>query len=85
MSRQLLSKYGITEEDYQEMFRSQGGRCAICNVSAASLRKRLCVEHSHTSGKIRGLCCLRCNSLLGYAEDNPAILSWAIDYLNRNA
>ncbi len=83
MSRKLLAKYGITEEEYQSMLAAQDNRCAICNTHTSSLPRRLSVDHCHRTGKIRGLLCLKCNSLLGYAEDNEVILGTAISYLRR--
>ncbi len=63
-NRQLKCRYGITLEDYNEMYKKQKGLCKICNKS-----KRLVVEHCHKSGKVRGLACDRCNQFLGYLED----------------
>ena len=53
----------------------------ICGGSCGSGR-RLAVDHNHTTGKVRGLLCSNCNTLLGKAKDNVNILQAAIDYLN---
>jgi len=59
---------------------NQGGRCAICrNPSPGG--KRLCVDHDHATGRIRGLLCGACNLVLGYARDSEAVLASAIQYL----
>jgi len=58
-SAHLLGLYGITTEQYEDILRSQGGVCAICEKPP--LRKRLSVDHHHTSGLIRGLLCTYCN------------------------
>jgi hypothetical protein len=39
------------------------------------------IDHDHQTGKVRGLLCGFCNSLLGYAKDDPATLESAIRYL----
>ena len=56
----LKRRYGITQEQYDALLRSQGGKCGICKCLPG--RKRLCVDHDHATGRIRGLLCVRCNS-----------------------
>jgi hypothetical protein len=41
----------------------------------------LCVDHSHRTGKVRGLLCIECNTGLGRFEDKLQILINAIHYL----
>jgi hypothetical protein len=57
------------------------GRCEICGVLESDLSQRLHVDHDHVSGNFRGFLCGKCNRMLGYADDNKAILEKAIDYL----
>ena len=59
--------YGITVEDYERMFSSQEGVCAICSNGT---KNRLAVDHDHQTGAVRGLLCPRCNQHL----------EWTIDY-----
>lgn len=80
----LINLYGIDSETYNEMFAEQEGRCSICGTHQTELKTILCVDHSHSTGKVRGLLCAKCNSLLGYAEDNPEILKSAIEYLKNS-
>ncbi len=56
--------YGITKEKYKEMYQKQNGKCLICFRT----KDVLCVDHNHSTGKIRGLLCKPCNSLLGHLE-----------------
>lgn len=44
----------FTEADYQKLLLAQGGRCYICGRDAI---KRLAIDHSHTTGVVRGLLC----------------------------
>jgi hypothetical protein len=80
-NNRLPHKYGITIEQYNEIFDKQGGKCSICGRHQSDLRRRLCVDHNHATGKIRGLLCNKCNFILGYANDDVVILSKAIDYI----
>jgi hypothetical protein len=63
------------------MFATQGGVCAICSAPDESLKKRLCVDHCHTTGAVRGLLCDNCNTALGKFRDNADTLRRAITYL----
>src|SRR6267142_93597 len=57
----LLKKYGITTEQYDELLRRQGSRCAVCCRHSSSFKSRLCVDHDHNTRFIRGLLCIHCN------------------------
>ena len=63
----MKGRYGISVETYEKMLSTQGGVCALC-PSAYSHGKRLCVDHDHRTGRVRGLLCSRCNRLLGAVE-----------------
>lgn len=86
--RHYKSKYGITLEQYNEMFEKQKGLCAICDKPqkrySTSGNKRLAVDHCHTTGKVRALLCTECNVGIGYAQDNPDILKSMILYLEKH-
>lgn len=70
-------QYGITPECHTQMINNQKNRCLICENECS----KLYVDHNHNTGKVRGLLCRPCNSLLGFAKDNQTILQKAIDYL----
>jgi hypothetical protein len=42
------------------------------------------VDHDHTTGRIRGLLCTRCNAAIGLFEENPRLLRQAVGYLQRH-
>ena len=88
----LRRKYGITCADYDALLAAQGGTCAICHgttvyvnrVSSNPTRHRpakMYIDHCHTTGRIRGILCPPCNSVIGYARDNPETLERAAAYL----
>ena len=55
---------------------SQQDSCEICGS-----RKRLCIDHDHRTGQIRGMLCGNHNFLLGFARDNEETLHNCIRYL----
>lgn len=82
-SKRLRFDYGITIEDYNDLFERQEGCCAICGTHQQDLTKALSVDHCHSSLQVRGLLCAKCNFMLGLANDNPIILKKAISYLEK--
>jgi len=62
--------HGITLEDYNKMFKKQGGKCLICGKHQSELKRPLGVDHDHETKKIRGLLCGQCNFGLGLFNDN---------------
>jgi hypothetical protein len=80
-SARIFKTYGITGEQYDQLYELQGGKCAIC-VTSTGASKRLAVDHNHDTGEVRGLVCGRCNhNLLGAAHDTTDILKRALEYL----
>lgn len=82
LNNNYKKKYKITLEEYDKLLKEQNNSCAICNQTCITDR-RLAVDHNHTTGKVRGLLCTKCNSLLGQANDDTAILTQAINYLKK--
>lgn len=86
-----LKRYNLTVDDYSEMLTSQDGRCANpgCIRSDPGRSGSWHVDHDHAccSGKgscgqcVRGLLCMTCNAILGYAKDEINVLVGLIDYL----
>lgn len=81
--RRLKKAYGINEEIYQMMLKTQNNSCKICG-HVIEKGKVLYVDHCHTTGKVRGLLCPHCNSGLGMFKDNIENLKAAIQYLQQN-
>lgn len=85
--RSLRKKFGITADDYFAALDLQGGGCAICGELKPGGRPRadgqirLAVDHCHTTGRVRGLLCRRCNIVIGKVRDRPILLIRAVLYL----
>jgi|SRR5579863_3889308 len=80
----LLAKYGITTEQFLILNNQQDGLCAICGGPPGRRKTRLCVDHDHKTGKVRGLLCNDCNNGLGRFKDDTAIVSKALAYLDKH-
>lgn len=78
----LKNVYGISLDDYNDMFKKQDGKCFGCYMSHSELKRGLLVDHNHSTGKVRGLLCDNCNKALGCVKDNVSILGNLITYLN---
>ena len=71
-------RFGISREDYQQMLVDQNNSCAICKKE---IGWEAAVDHCHTTGKIRGLLCRKCNLGLGGFKDNIETIRKAIEYV----
>jgi hypothetical protein len=76
---------GLAVVDYEKMLIAQENKCAICRCEETRVQKeklmRLCIDHDHETGRIRGLLCHNCNSGLGKFGDSPDLLTLAAIYL----
>jgi predicted transcriptional regulator len=81
-AQRLARKYGITPEGRKSLLQKQGGTCAICGKKPGGRHGTLSVDHSHTTGEVRGLLCDKCNLLLGLSGDSAAVLRAAAKYIN---
>ena len=80
---QLQNDFGITLEEYNEIFVRQNGKCAICGKHQIEFKRALCVDHCHETGNVRGLLCLGCNTGIGSLNDDIENLNCAIIYLTK--
>lgn len=79
--------HGTTTFALMKLLSDQGGLCAACFSEIEMLSA--CIDHDHSCcpsekscGKcIRGLLCGKCNSGLGFFDDNPQKLIDAAEYL----
>ncbi len=88
---QMWRIYKLHPNDYYAQLKEQNYACAICDEKETSLFRRipgkvkqLAIDHDHKTGKLRGLLCWRCNSVLGRLEENVELFQAMIGYLNRH-
>lgn len=81
-----------TPEERYELMVKAGHKCEICDATVngsdcsatgEGSTKKLCVDHCHDTGKLRGILCHKCNVGIGLFKDNQTLLQGAIDYLRR--
>ena len=66
-------------------WRKQHGRCKLCAKHQSELTIRLCIEHNHVTGQVRGLTCHKCNIEIRVYElyrNNPKKIEIMEKYLN---
>ena len=89
LANDLRKNFGMSLGDYDKLFESQNGKCALCGADANDTVNgkvtRLAVDHNHETGEIRGLLCGNCNRGIGNLQDSTKILTKAIDYLKNHA
>ena len=85
----LSVNYKLTAEAWEALFVKQNGACAICkqpetkfNNKSQQLQK-LCVDHNHKTGKVRGLLCNNCNQILGRLNENRDTIRRMYWYLEK--
>jgi hypothetical protein len=76
----LKHNYGLTLDGFNVLLEMQNGLCCCCQ----EFMTKPCVDHCHSTGRVRGLLCNHCNHALGYAKDNPETLRRLAVYLNAN-
>ena len=70
----------LKDEEYHTLLGKQGGVCFLCGRPPR--RKRLCVDHCHFTGKVRGLLCMKCNYNLWWWERHPTAAAKLAMYLD---
>ncbi len=67
-----VKRYGLTLADVGRMREAQQGRCLLCSAVLRTHGRigydRECIDHEHSTGKVRGLICHRCNVCLAAAD-----------------
>jgi len=81
--QELVRKYNVKFEWFDKQFEIQNKSCGICkkNLEWTDKQNTPHVDHCHATGKVRGILCNRCNTVLGLCEDNKEIFINLIGYL----
>lgn len=77
-----MRKYGLTVQQVEDMIAGQGGKCAICQLTPTGNRQAgWHVDHDHSTGKVRGMLCYRCNLTLGISQEDIFRLQRCLFYI----
>jgi len=81
---------GTTPEWFKKKFQDQNGLCAICRQpedhptkNGSGIMRSLAIDHNHSTGKVRGLLCCKCNQSLHRLEKFPGWAESAVEYLKK--
>ena len=89
LEQHLKYKYSLTIDELNQALKDQKNGCAICEEVLPDLlvynnrRRGYAIDHNHETGQFRGILCLKCNSMLGMAQDSQDILEKASAYLQK--
>ena len=72
----------LTWEEHEALLQTQRSLCALCNKPLGETTPY--PDHDHVTGKVRGLVHSKCNSVIGFADDDPILLRQAADYVERH-
>jgi len=70
--------YKISDKEYKQLMSATN--CEICNIEFKSNRNKF-IDHCHTTSKVRGTLCTKCNTMLGMIEKDKIILPNINKYL----
>jgi hypothetical protein len=82
-NRHLKAKYGITVQEWETMFDSQGRCCDCCQSKDPGNAKGWFTDHNHLTEKLRAIICYGCNTALGCVDDSLLRLEMLISYLRK--
>lgn len=80
LDRSRLVKFGLSVDELQKLRDSQNGVCAGCMTDLSTAKE--CVDHSHKTGKVRGLLCNSCNVSIGRLREDAQTLRRLANYLD---
>jgi hypothetical protein len=81
-SRRLKRVYNLTLEGWDQLFESQGSKCAICETTDPGPRKEWHTDHIKGTKVVRGILCQLCNMSL-HSRDTPELLRKKANYIEK--
>ena len=67
-----------TPEEAARMVKDAKGECECCGTKA----RKLCLDHCHKTGFVRGVICDRCNRVLGWVGESQRVMNMIGRYLS---
>jgi ribosomal protein L20 len=75
----MRTLYNLAPRQHSFIYVKQLGCCAVCGDPTPY--DKMQTEHNHTTGKVRGLTCARCNLLVGMLESYGDLVPMAQKYI----
>ena len=72
----MRRKFSLTEDQYNDLMSNEN-----CKTCGEKMGKK-CIDHCHSTNKIRGVLCNNCNTALGLIRDNRQTLKNMRQYLD---
>lgn len=85
-----LRIYGISNQQYSELFWKQNGACKLCEKPETYIHKKagkvaaLAIDHCHKTKEVRRLLCSKCNLAIGLLKHKPELLRKAAIYCEQS-
>lgn len=73
-------RHNLSKKRVDKLRKKQENKCSIC---LASPKEPLMVDHNHTTGKVRGLVCRKCNWLIGHIKEDIPLINRLLRHLDR--
>lgn len=77
-----LRQFGVSFDFVEGLKKQQNYKCAIC-FSVLGSETKAHIDHCHTTGKVRGILCQKCNQAIGLLMDSVDNLKSAQAYLEK--
>lgn len=81
----LQRNFNMSLADKKKMIEQQNDACGICKKAFEGKTKEQHVDHCHTTHKVRGILCQKCNAALGLVKESVTTLYNMIDYVKHHA
>ena len=79
----MLKNYNINLKEYNIILEKQNNRCVICKKSFDTMVKP-CVDHNHLTNKVREILCSKCNTALGFLNEDLQIVNNLYNYIKKH-
>ncbi len=77
----IKKEYGMNESDVVQMLYKQNNQCVICSIN---IQTGYHIDHCHTTRKVRGLLCQKCNQAIGLLKESESLFFKAADYIRKH-
>lgn len=69
--RHGYSAPNITAPEIVVLYREFSGKCRVCGCPIDKTQgRKLCLDHDHVDGRVRGFICHHCNACIGWYENH---------------